>query len=127
MNSKNFLALTTVLLAATLHCGIAVAEQHAMEALEQAKEAAAAAGDSKAVAEHATEALKNIQASKRAVATNPAAFKHLREAEADLKSAVENANRYNTNAAVQDARDAKIHLDATIQQLGIPPAATPKQ
>lgn len=122
MNRKNLLVCATL-----LHCGIAIADQHTVEALEQARAAATAANDSKTVAEHATQALNHIEAAKRAVATNPQAFKHLREAEADLKSAVEHANRYNANAAVQDAKDAKAHLDATIQQLNTPPAAKPKQ
>lgn len=89
--------------------GIAVAEQHANEAINHANEAAKSVGDAKAVEEHSTQALKHIEAAK-AQAKSPEALKRLEKSESDLNSAVEQARRYNTNSAAKDAADASKHL-----------------
>jgi len=115
MNKKSLYARLASLFAATLLHGAAVADQHTTQALEQAKEAAGSVGDSKAVSQHATEALKHIEAAK-AEAANPGVAKHLEKSEAELQSAVKNANRFNADTAVEDAKDAQTHLDEAIHK-----------
>lgn len=94
--------------------GLAQAAEHTEQAQEHASEATGSVGDSKAVAEHASEALKHVEAAKTQAA-DPGVVKHLNQSEADLKSAVKNAERYNSGEAVREAQDAKSHLDAIRQ------------
>ena len=108
--NKNPVNLLTML-AFSVFCHLVQAAEHASEALEHTTQAASSAGDSKAVAEHATEALKHVEAAK-AEATNPSVVKHLNQSETDLKSALKNAERFNTGEAAREAQDAKAHLDA---------------
>lgn len=91
--------------------GLAAADSHTEEAARQAAEAAGSAGDSKAVIEHATEALKHISEAKAKVKDAETA-RHLNAGEADLLSALKNAEKFNSDAAARDARSAKDHLDA---------------
>jgi predicted membrane-bound mannosyltransferase len=101
-----------VLLAAAVFACAAVAEEHTSAALEHADQAASSQGDSKSIADHAGEALKHIEDAKAANASNPHVIQHLEQSEADLKAAVSNAHRFNTDTAGRDAADAKAHLDA---------------
>jgi hypothetical protein len=55
--------------------------------------------------------LKHIEAAK-AQAKTPEVLKQLQKSESDLKSAVDQAKRYNTNSAAKDAADASKHLKA---------------
>jgi hypothetical protein len=110
MNSQTLCAILAAWLAA---CGLALADQHTEEALRHAEEAASSTGDSKAISEHANEALKHIDAAKAGVAaSDPEAFKRLRKSEADLKAAVQNAQRFNADTAAKDAKDAKDQLES---------------
>lgn len=104
-----------VLLAALFSTGPAWADEHAQEALRHAQEAVDSAGDAKAVGEHAAEALKHIDAAKKSgKPLNPDTIKNLQRGEAELNSAVRNANRYNSEAATQDAKDAAGHLNKAL-------------
>jgi len=109
---KNFHTVLAMLLLSSIQFGSALADFHTTEALHHATEAAKSEGDSKAVGEHASEALKHIEAVK---ATNPDMAKKLEKGEFDLNSAVEHANRFNTDSATKDAKDAKSHLEAVHQ------------
>jgi len=111
MNHKPSIRILLTGLTAWLFNGPVMAEEHASQAINHAQEAVDSAGDSKAVGQHAAEALKHIDAAKAAAANNPRAVKQLEEGEADLKGAVENANSYHGVTAVQDAKDAKTHLE----------------
>jgi hypothetical protein len=109
MTNKTFYLSLAAMLATTLPVGVAVADQHTTEALQHAAEAAKSVGDAKAVGEHATEALQHIEAAK---AANPGLAKKLEKSEADLHSAIKNADCFNTDSAAKDAADAKSHLEA---------------
>ena len=109
MTKKNLYIGSAALLAAVFQWQAATATEHTQEALQHAKEAAQSVGDAKAVGEHASKALQHIEAAKTA---NPELAKKLGKTEADLNSAVTNANRYNTDSAAKDAADAKSRLEA---------------
>ena len=113
MNDKTLNLTIAAFLAARFFSGAAMAEDHTSQALQHAQETVDSAGDSKAMAQHATEALKHIDAAKAAQKNNPEALKRLEKGEAELKDAVEKANRYHGVTAVQDAQDAKAHLQGT--------------
>jgi hypothetical protein len=114
MNNHSFYAGVAILLAAAQVP--ANADQHTAEALKHASEAASSAGDAKAVSEHAAAALKQIEAAKAAEMSHPDVVKKLVKSEAELKDAVNNANRYNAATAVEKAKDAKGHLDEALHQ-----------
>ncbi len=97
-----------LILAALVPMGLAMAGQHTAEALHHATEAAKSVGDSKSVGEHASQALQHIDAAK---AENPQAAKQLENSQSDLNSAVQNADRFNTESAAKDAADAKARLE----------------
>jgi soluble cytochrome b562 len=102
----------TVLLAAALATPLpALAETHAASALEHATEAANAR-DSKSVAEHARKALEHTEQAKAAVEPGSEAARHLEQGESHLRHAVKNADRYNTNSAIDAAQDSAKHLNA---------------
>lgn len=112
MVNKSLYVKVAAMLAATLCCGVAIADQHTSEALEHATEAANSGGDSKVLGEHAAEALKHIEAAKAAQASHPEVVKQINKGETDLKAAVKNASQFNTDTASHDAMDAKTHLKA---------------
>ena len=109
MTDKTLCIGLTLMLASALQWNVAYANEHTQEALQHATEAAQSAGDAKAIAEHASKALKHIEDAKT---TSPEMAKKLEKSEADLKSAVNNASRYNTDSAAKDAADAKARLEA---------------
>ena len=111
MNRKPLHLILAALPAAWVVICPAMAEQHTDQALRHINEALDSAGDSKAVAKHADEALKHIDAAKAAQSNNPEALKRLQKGEADLKDAEEKAGQYHGVTAVQDAEDAKAHLE----------------
>jgi len=95
--------------------GLAGADEHTEKALQHAKEVVESAGDSKAMAQHAAEALKHIEEAKATLKNDPEALKRLEQGEAELKAALDKANRYHGSTAVQNAKDAKEHLEAAHQ------------
>ena len=109
MNNKTWHLGLAAMLATPLLWGVAVADQHTAEAMHHAMEAAKSVGDAKSVGEHATEALQHLEAAKVA---NPDLTKKIEDSKAELHSAINNANRFNTDSAAKDAADAKSHLEA---------------
>ncbi len=101
-----------VMLAILPFCKVAIADWHTQEALRHASQAADSAGDAKTLGGHAAEALKHIEAAKATYASHAGIIKQLDKGEADLKSAVRNASRFNTDTAARDALDAEIYLKA---------------
>jgi hypothetical protein len=108
MNDKNWLLGWSILLATPLLWGVALADQHTTEALHHAIEAAKSVGDAKAVGEHASEALQHLEAAK---AAKPELTKKIEDSKDDLHSAINNANRFNTDSAAKDAADAQSRLE----------------
>ena len=109
MTDKTLCIVLALMLAFALQWNVVDANEHTQEALQHATEAVKSAGDAKAVGEHASQALKHIEDAK---ASSPGMAKKLEKSEADLKSAVINAKRYNTDSAAKDAADAKARLEA---------------
>lgn len=107
-----YISAAAMLVVALFATAASTADQHTSEALEHATEAVKSGKDSKAVAEHAAEALKHIEAAKAAQASHPEVLKQINKGEAYLQDALKNATRFNTDTAVQDATDAKLHLNA---------------
>lgn len=89
----------------------AIAENHTETAVQRATEAAESK-DSASIREHVEEALKHTESAKQEHTTNPEALQHLQEGEAALNKAEENARWHNTNSAIEQAQEAKRHLEA---------------
>jgi hypothetical protein len=111
MYIKTLHLITTSLLACALFGNVAVANDHTKTVVEHATAAAEAKGDAKAINEHADVALKHMGGAKLENANDPAALKSLLKSESDLKSAVKNANQFNTGSAGEDAAAAKARLE----------------
>ncbi|MFO1417776.1 MAG: small metal-binding protein SmbP [Methylotetracoccus sp.] len=111
--NERILAAAGVLLAAAIAWPDPVtAEEHVSEAQRHAAQAAESSGDSKAIGEHASAALQHVEKAKVQHADDPHMSQHLQQSERDLRSAVTNASRYNTDTAGHDAADAASHLEA---------------
>jgi hypothetical protein len=112
MSTKLAPAGLAVLIAATSGGNLAVAEEHAEEALKHANDAADSVGDSRMIRQHALEALKHIEAAKEANAQRPEVIEQLEKGEAELRKAVEHASHYNANTARDTASDARSHIES---------------
>jgi hypothetical protein len=110
------------LMAFAVPCRVALAERHIQDVLHHTEAAVEAAGDSKAIGQHASDALELMDEAEAANALRPDVLEYLQRGEAELGSALRNAQRFNSTSAWQDATDAQRYLEAAEQAAnGQPP------
>lgn len=107
------LSIAGLIAAAPVH-----ADNHLRQALKYTEEALRSAGDSQEIGVQTERALKHVQDAKRVHGGNPEALEHLEKCESYLDAAETNARRYNSRAAVENAEEAKFHLQQAERAVG---------
>ncbi len=118
MKKTPILRSAVVSAAAWLALGPARADNHLQQALKYTEEAVRSAGDSQAIGAQTEQALKHVQDAKRAHVGNREALEHLEKCESYLDAAETNARRYNASAAIENAEEARFHLQQAEKAVG---------